>query len=110
MEKPLCKHTLVQVLQWSSQAGVNIYDLRQQIVEAIEDEEYRQVPDCALSTRPLWLDDSTIRRCKDIWNQPNNNNSNPRVQAIKAITAAAAKCGVAIGIKTAKEIQETYCV
>lgn len=59
---------------------------------------------------PTWLSEKLKENVKELWNRPNNDNSNPRVMAIKLIRKTAEEHGFSIDLKMSAEIVNKHCL
>lgn len=60
---------------------------------------------------PEWLSTQhRIDMIKELWNEPNINNSNPRVKAIQLAKSFAKEYGYEIDIKKATEVIRQHCL
>lgn len=66
--------------------------------------------DVISSVKPEWLKKDIIDSVKNLWNLPNNDNSNPRTSAIKLVRKQAKHYGYKIDLKKAVEIVKEHCL
>jgi hypothetical protein len=67
-------------------------------------------PDVISSVRPEWLKKDIVDSVKNLWNLPNDDNSNPRTSAIKLVRKQAKHYGYEIDLKKAVEIVKEHCL
>lgn len=59
---------------------------------------------------PEWLTYDIRKKVKDLWDLPNENNSNPRTSAIKLIREIAKHNGYEIDLKKSVELVKQHCL
>lgn len=72
-----------------------------------------QLRQCAVISSvdcPVWLTEKIKKTIKELWSRPNNDNSNPRVQAVKLIRKTAEENGFSIDLKMSAEMVNKHCL
>lgn len=84
-----------------------------QVIAFAENAQALQLRQCAVISSvdcPVWLTEKIKKTIKELWSRPNNDNSNPRVQAVKLIRKTAEENGFSIDLKMSAEMVNKHCL
>ncbi len=117
LKKEQLRKSFLKAKHLSERLRIFLSDLKK---SNFKESEKIQIREAALSfmedgkdigVKPEWLTEDVISEVKNLWHQPNLNNSNPyRIQAVKLIKAKAAVVYYNPSIKQAVEIINKYCL
>ena len=62
------------------------------------------------NTKPSWLKDDVVEKVAQLWHEPNMDNSNPRVNAVRMVQECAKADGYDININKGLEIIKEFCL